>query len=464
MRTIKYFIPAQILMLLGLLTFVYSCDSFVEVDLPSSQLSSATVFEEKATANAAMTDIYAKIRDNGFLTGNASGMGAALGSYTDELDYYGGTTAGTYFFYNNTLLPTDGTIGGWWSDSYNKIYAANVVYEGVNASKTLTQTDKDQLMGEALFVRALIHFYLVNLFGDVPYITSTNYQQNQRVHRMPIAEVYSHIIADLEQAKQLLPKQYFGSLRVRPNRFVATALLARVYLYNAKWAEAASTASTVINETGMYKLGPNLDQTFLKESQSTLWQLIPKLAGRNTEEGANFIFTAGPPRFVALRNELVGTFEDSDLRKTRWIKAVTNGKNTWYHPYKYKEQTLSGQTREYSIIFRLSEQYLIRAEAQAQLDNLIGAKDDLNTIRNLAGLADTSAKNQQELLTAILKERHVELFTEWGHRFFDLKRTNLLDNALSTIKPAWNTKGRLLPLPESELLLNPNLAPQNPGY
>jgi hypothetical protein len=72
--------------------------------------------------------------------------------------------------------------------------------------------------------------------------------------------------------------------------------------------------------------------------------------------------------------------------------------------------------------------------------------------------------SQQDILSAILHERRVEFFTELGHRFFDLKRTNHLDDALSSVKVGWNSTDSLLPLPESELTLNPNLNPQNPGY
>jgi hypothetical protein len=88
----------------------------------------------------------------------------------------------------------------------------------------------------------------------------------------------------------------------------------------------------------------------------------------------------------------------------------------------------------------------------------------LNIIRHAAGLGDTPASSQQEILDAIQRERRVELFTEYGHRFFDLKRNGGLDAALSPVKPGWNTTDALLPLPEAELLLNPNLAPQNTGY
>lgn len=452
------------LLAFGVLLMIISCDSFVEVELPSSQLTSVTVFEEYATANAAMTDIYSKLRDKGLLTGNGSGINAALGTYADELDYYGGTSGGTNFFYNNTILASDGTIQGWWSESYNQIYAANAVYEGVSASTKLTQNQKDQLMGEALFVRALVHFYLVNIFGKIPYITTTNYIQNQAVSRMPVVQVYTAIINDLQAAQTLLPPTYSGGQRIRPNQFVATALLARVYLYNGNFTEASNAANQIINETATFALETDLDNTFLKDSQSTIWQLIPQVEGRNTEEGATFIFNAGPPSFVALTNNLINSFEAGDLRKTHWIKEVTNGTNSWYHAYKYKEQTITPTTNEYAIALRLSEQYLIRAEAKAQLNDLTGAIQDLNTIRNGAGLGNSTATTQIEILNAILQERKVELFTESGHRFFDLKRNDQLNNTLSGIKPGWNTTDALLPIPESELLLNPNLLPQNSGY
>lgn len=440
------------------------CDSFVEVDLPSSQLTSVAVFEEEATANAAMTDIYAKLRDGGLLSGLGSGMSAELGTYTDELDFYGSNAVVTRFFYTNTVVSTNTEISGWWSKAYNQVYAANAVYEGVSASTKLTQADKDQLMGEALFVRALVHFYLVNLFGDVPYITVTDYRQNQIVHRMTVSEVYARIITDLETAQELLPDSYFGGIRVRPNNKATTALLARVYLYNGNNAEAANAASAVLNETATYSLEPNFANSFLKESKSTIWQFSPKGDGRNTVEGTTFIFNSGPPQFVALRNDLLNAFEPGDLRRVNWVKAVTNGTTTWYHAYKYKQRTTTPTSQEYSIVFRLSEQYLIRAEARAKQGDLIGAKEDLNVIRNLAGLPATAAISQQDILNAIVRERRVEMFTEFGHRFYDLKRANQLDSVLGVVKPDWSSFEAVFPIPQTELLLNPNLNPQNPNY
>ena len=93
----------------------------------------------------------------------------------------------------------------------------------------------------------------------------------------------------------------------------------------------------------------------------------------------------------------------------------------------------------------------------------MGAKEDLNKIRNTAGLNNTTANDKTEILDDILQERRLEFFTEQGHRFFDLKRFEKLDSALA-VKSGWNATDKLWPLPQSELLVNPFLRPQNPGY
>jgi len=450
--------------LLFSMIFINACDNFVEVDLPNSQLNTATVFQDRATANAAMIAIYTKMRDAGVLSGNVSGMSNQLGNYADELVYYGDISGTTVNFYNNTLLPSNGEIFSWWSNSYNQIYAANAIIEGVTASTTLVATDKDQLTGEALFIRSLLHFYLVNLYGAIPYISTTNYENNRVATRMPVTQVYDKIIEDLEIAFTLLPEEYISTDRTRPNKSAAKALLARAYLFNGLWAEAANAASYTLNNTSVYAWETDLNKIFLKESTTTIWQFSPRFEGQNTQEGETFVFFSGPPSLVALSAALLNDFELGDQRKEQWAKSVSNGTETWYHANKYKEKSSTSSSVEYSILFRLAEQYLIRAEARAQQGDLIGAKEDLNKIRTTAGLAETTAISQQDILNAILKENRVEFFTELGHRFFDLKRANKLNEVLTPIKPGWTSTENLMPLPESELSLNPNLKPQNPGY
>ena len=116
------------------------------------------------------------------------------------------------------------------------------------------------------------------------------------------------------------------------------------------------------------------------------------------------------------------------------------------------------------MILRLAEQYLIRAEARAQQGNLTGAIGDLNIIRERAGLPDLStALTQDKVIAAVMQERRIELVSEWGQRWLDLKRTGQVDSVLSKIKPTWKINGQLYPIPQSELTNDPNLV-QNPGY
>lgn len=441
--------------------WMISCDSFVEVDLPKSQLTKVAVFTDYTTANAAMADVFSKIRDRGLLTGTQFGLNNYLGNYTDELTFYGAASNSTLAFYTNTVLPSNSTLTLFWNNSYNQIYASNAVLEGVRTS-LLSTKEKAQLEGEALFVRGLIHFYLLQLFGDVPYITTTDYKANSTVARMAEHLVFDNIIEDLKTSSGLLLPAYPTSERVRPNSFAAKALLARVYLYRKDWENASKMATEVIDNTSLYVFEENPDKVFLKGSTEAIWQFMPSVAGKNTDEGVLFTFVTGPPSLVALSQSLINSFGANDLRKLRWTTAVSNASGTWYHASKYKESKVSAASKEYSIVLRLTEQYLIRAEARAQLEDPVGAKQDLNKVRKRAGLLDTEASTKEEILQAILQERRKEFFTEYGHRFFDLKRADKLDAVLS-VKPGWNSTDRLLPIPESEFIVNPNLGSQNPG-
>jgi tetratricopeptide (TPR) repeat protein len=446
-----------------ILACLSACEKLVEVDLPDSQLTGTAVFQDRNTATAALANTYAKLRGTGFLSGFAFGSPIALGLYTDELTYYGGSGVNSEFLYADALLPTTPIISQLWNDSYHQIYCANAILEGVAGSTVLQPSERDQFKGEALFVRALVHFYLLNVYGDIPYVETTDYTKNRLVSRMPQVEVYQKIVSDLKKAIALLPEDYISAERVRPNRSTAYALLARTYLYMSMWDEASNAASAVINNPA-YVWETDLDQIFLKGSSTTIWQLKPGFEGGNTNEASAFIFSTGPPPSLAITNALVNGFAIGDQRKSHWIGTVTKGSDIWHYANKYKANGNTGTSVEYSIIFRLAEQYLIRSEARAHQGQLIGAREDLNKIRNTAGLGDIQAVTANDLISAILEERKFELFAEYGHRFFDLKRTSKLDDVLSPLKPGWNTSDRLWPIPETEMLTNPNLKPQNLGY
>lgn len=461
-REVYRILVAIALLIIG--TLFIGCDDFTETGMPVTEMNEDAVFEEAGTATAAVTQLYAQLRDAGVLTGRAYGASKMLGLYSDELSWWGAATDDADDYYHNTVAANNATVRDWWNTSYAQIYGANSVLEGLEGSMALDAALKDQLKGEAQFVRALVHFYLLQLHGGIPYITSTDYTVNIKAARMDEAAVYDRIIADLESAATLMGEQYASEGRVRPNAYAAKALLARAYLYNGQWAEASNAASAVLDATELYAWEEDLSGVFLKDSPTVIWQLSPRTAQRNTDEASTFNFTSGPPPQVALSEGQVAAFEAGDLRKQLWTRAITDGSSTWYHSFKYKRNGNSTPQVEYPIVLRLAEQYLIRAEARARLGELGDALDDLNRIRHAAGLGDTAATSQQELVEAVLKERRVELFAEYGHRFMDLKRTGLLDVQLTGVKPSWNSTDRLLPIPLEELNLNPNLLPQNAGY
>src|SRR5690606_23186380 len=174
----------------------------------------------------------------------------------------------------------------------------------------------------------------------------------------------------------------------------------------------------VLEREDLYSWEINLDQVFLKECKGTLWQLSPGSGGGNTLEALNFIFETVPPPVNALTQSLMDDFSPNDQRVGQWTKSVTNGTDVWYHPYKYKAFGLTGGSLEHSVVLRLAEIYLIRAEARIKLNDLGGAMADINKIRNRAGLPDLTGLDKVGLETALLRERRLELFTEFGHRWF----------------------------------------------
>ncbi|REE07798.1 SusD-like starch-binding protein associating with outer membrane [Winogradskyella pacifica] len=440
-----------------------SCEDFTEIDSPNNQLIGIQVFEDASTVDAAFAHIYSQLRDVAFTSGNTSGLSYLMGHFTDELTLYSNSQPDVQNYSNNTLISSDGKANTLWSSGYNLIYASNRILEGVTHSSALSQADKDRFLGEAYFVRAFIHFNLMNLFGAIPYITSTDYQINKNVSRLDTEVIYQSLIADLQLAKTLLPETDTSYNKLRPNFWVAAALLAKVYLYHEDWQLAHTEATDVISNGG-YVLSTDLSQVFLKTSTATLWQLGEGTAGTNTLDAFTFIFASGPPPNSALSSYLIADFEDGDSRFTNWTGVISEEENTWYYPYKYKLNSPTGNTEECTILFRLAELYLIAAEAYAHDENISEALNYLNPIRTRALLDPITTSDLDVLLNAIYQERRIELFTEQGHRFFDLKRTGRTFTELAPIKPHWEPSDTLLPIPESELLLNTNLNPQNDGY
>jgi hypothetical protein len=234
-------------------------------------------------------------------------------------------------------------------------------------------------------------------------------------------------------------------------------------LYTGNWS-AAENQSTSLIASSLYSLltTANIGNAFLINSPETIWEIASDKS--NTAEGSIFI-PSGPgvkPTY-ALTNSLLSSFEVGDQRKSKWTSFNTVG-IAYYYPLKYKEKSATTPVKEYDIVFRLPEIYLIRAEARARQNAIAESRLDLNSIRIRAGIAGTAANSQAALLTLIEKERQTELFSEWGHRLFDLKRTNRADAVLSVAKaPTWQSTDTLFPIPFTEMQYNVALT-QNPGY
>jgi len=441
-------------------TGLFGCKKFVAIDPPANSISSDVLFTTDQGANSAVAGLYSQMtRNNLSITNGGVTLFAALSS--DELVNTSANSSYDQFKTNDLTSDNSALSSNFWAPAYSNIYQANVILEGLNNSKSISEATKKQVRGEMLVVRAFHYFYLLNLFSDVPYLTTTDYKINAATERTASSIIYSGIISDLLEAQQLLSESYPTSTKGRPNKWTATALLARVYLYQKEWANAEKQASDVIN-SGKYSLVTPLNSVFLPTSQEVIWLL--QRDNSNTAEGSTFIPSSSSvvPGFV-LTGLFLNAFDSGDNRKTTWLgKNTVNGQD-YYYPFKYKQRSSTPVT-EYEVVFRLAEMYLIRAEARANLDKVSESQADLNAIRNRAGLANSIVTDKTSLLLAIEKERRTELFAEWGHRWLDLKRTDRANTVLSTLKGnSWQTTDQLYPIPLTEIQINTSLK-QNPGY
>jgi len=441
-------------------SLLLSCKKYLDIPPPENEVITETVFIDDESALSAVSGLYSQLlsSNNSFANGGMS-LYASLSS--DDIIP---TTTPTEViqFASNTLLSSNSIVDVLWQRAYKYIYHCNAVIEGLGKSVSVSSEVKSQLTGEVKFVRAFCYFYLVQLYGDVPMVLSTAYEINSIMPRTKKEEVMGQVISDLVQSKSLLNINYPSAGRVRPNKSAAAAMLARVYLFNKDWVNASASATEVITNT-VYNLPTDLNTVFISNSTEAIWQLLPVLSSYNSSEGFAFIpsTSSSRPSYI-LTGELLNSFAAADKRKLNWSKTVTVSGQTYTYPFKYKVRSGSAKT-EYNMVLRLAEQYLIRAEAKAELNELVECQNDINKVRQRAGLSAVTATTKDELLDAILQERRGEFFAEWGMRWIDLKRKNIATNILLTVKPDWQPYAILYPIPFSQLTKNPALV-QNDGY
>lgn len=442
-----------------------SCRKYLDVGSPAVQLTGETVFNNDATATAAMLAIYSLMESSGLAYNTILTTGTAA----DECNNHRTATDAVGIATNN-ITPENGTVLTLWNSNYNYIYQANALIEGLSRSTGVSSAVRNQLIGEAYFIRAWCHFSLINYFGNIPYNTTTNYEENLHRPQLNMTEVLPRIIEDLIKSKSLLQPFYVGannlvtSERTRPNKYVAHALLAKVYLYNKQWALAESEADSVITQSATYSLSSSLANVFLKNNSEALWQLQAVVPAFNSVAGGYLQPTSSAPSIVSLTKNMVDSFETGDQRKINWTKTTTVSTQTYYWMHKYKVGQNASSITEYSMLMRLAEVLFVRAEARVMQDKLLPALTDLNLVRQRAGLTSFTVQQKQAILNQIFKERRVELFGELNDRWLELKRTGRINNVLPVIKGAnWSATDQLFPIPLNEMLRHPGMI-QNPGY
>jgi hypothetical protein len=382
-------------------------------------------------------------------------------------------------------------IALWNTNHYGAINDANILLSEIDATPG-DQALKDRLKGEALFMRAFFYFDLARVYGYEPGKEVNGWNQSVVIRTEPVIgfsaadlkprstnrELYDLMESDLQAAVGLLPVAARGTANAyRASKGAAEALLARVFLYDSKFAEAAAMASQAMATSGLaidgtglltpanyvaaFSTYPNPESIFEIEIRSNDWSTVDGVNNSMATLSANILPSA---QFIlTASNELLATYETGDIRRATWTETTRSGATgVVYRSNKWLGT--KGDFLQNLPILRGSELYLIRSEARFRTGDEAGARADLNALRSKRGLgAIDAALTGANLFNQILKERRVEFVLE-GHRWFDLKRNGLPISKHGTFQPVPYADYRLLaPLPQDQLTLNTALQ-NNPGY
>lgn len=382
-----------------------------------------------------------------------------------------------------------------WSGAYSTIKNANMILESIQ-NKEFSEEVKNKIIGEAKCLRAWSYFTLVQLYGDVPLRTNVVTSENQiAIDRTPEKDIYTFIFEDILEAESKLPEESPEMGRV--NKYVAKAILARIYLTSAgfpmnmteNYNKAKEKALEVIN-SGMYQLMPTFDKVFKTEKYTaetiwaTLYEAPTAYSGMHTVSAPIGSQTA----LYLPTDKFIASFEDGDMRKEwgikpNYINAKGNEviKRTYYNKYineEYLEQEMPASNTNIltwqTQLIRLAEMYLIVAEAENEVNGPTPtAYQYINTIRkrargdasNPAHVPDLSGLSKEQFREAVYLERKHELFEE-GFAWFDLKRTQTFNKVQEARGDKLNVPigiyNNTWLIPDFEILNN-NI-PQNPDY
>ncbi|MEP7375946.1 MAG: RagB/SusD family nutrient uptake outer membrane protein [Chitinophagaceae bacterium] len=399
---------------------------------------------------------------------NANAFGEKYNTFSELLVHDGDIDwAGTFETYGdlhqNSQVRTAPEIYQVWANSYHTIATANIVLSKLDILKG---DEKTEVEGEAKFLRGVTYFTLVNLFA-LPYSAGTAspgvpiilqpvegyIPERDKLTRASVGDVYTQIVSDLTEAAAKMPEE---AVDFRADKYAALAFLSRVYLSQAKYAEAAIAADDVIENSGR-SLTSTFDKAFNNASNSSEDIFAIQQSSQSNSGTTNFgiaaFYTADPEGRgeIQIAASHLAKYEADDDRGSFFYDGSSISGTDGFFTGKWRE------IYKAIPVIRLAEMYLTRAEANFRK---VGAPtgstplEDVNTIRNRAGLGNLVSIVNADV---IVKERYLELAFE-GERFYTVKRLQL-----TTSGNPYNDPKLILPIPQREIDLG-NALPQNPGY
>jgi hypothetical protein len=428
-------------LILALSISVLSCENYLEVD-SYDKVSDATIIFDKASAETAVRGAYRSLASSNYSGGfqntilQSGGDVRSLNNAQTDLNII-----------NYDLRSDLGFLSTYWANFYNTINRANHVIEKVPlvTDVKLTTAIRNQLLGEAYFIRALSYFDLARVFGGVQiFVTPTTIAADKLgVARSTQAEVYAQVLTDLNTAETLLPATV---VRNRATKFTVYALRARLYLYLNNYSQAENDVNNVLANTAYKLIKP-----FNLAAGTTESVLEFSFSVNDINSGYALWNTSN--RSLEPKAVLHNLLNDPLVGGGRKILSVKNALGQFIGGI-YPTNTSS------SYALRTAELYLIRAEARAKkgIPDLAGALSDLNAVRERSGLGTSIATTKDEILLAIENERRVEFALE-PDRWFDLVRTGRAPAVLNLN----NSDKYIFPIPAGEIVADPTLT-QNPGY
>jgi starch-binding outer membrane protein, SusD/RagB family len=407
----------------------------------------------------------------------------------------------------------NGMINSFWPYWYQVISAVNAAISGAE-SLNLEESVNNRLVAEARFIRAFSYFHLVRMFGDLPYIDFfiTNPELVKEINKTPEATIYQGILADLEFAKQWLPDQQPNNIRSRATKGTAASFLASVHLTLHDYPKAYEEAKWVIDNKGRfgYDLEPDFQNLFRAELSNNMREHIFAVeflgqqvggGGANDDIMAAMTGIRGADQLgwsvTVPSMQVFNTWDDRDYRKrvsfedSALIEGVMQPYTVFVntprpHIAKYRRypgnSNAEGRYTDHNYAaMRYADVLLMAAEAAAEVNNgptaeSIGWVNEVRArARNAGGQQNSfpedvqAGLSKEDFVDMVLEERRLELAFEY-HRWYDIKRRRMGDEVFkgpNSLEPHANfdsNRDYLMPLPRIELDVNPNLAPQNPGY